>query len=99
MNLSDSEAVILKGSQLHERICALSTFMDSVVTRQENLVLSFDLYCVLLEYSVLLGKFDVTEKLSVDQLIDYDQLIFDTGAQKLLVIVDFFAPQNSVTIA
>ncbi|HEX9656902.1 MAG TPA: hypothetical protein VGB89_08335 [Bacteroidota bacterium] len=99
MNLSDSEAVILKGSQLHERICALSTFMDSVVNRQDNLVLSFDLYCVLLEYSVLLGKFDVTEKLSVDQLIEYDQLIFDTGAQKLLVIVDFFAPQNSVTIA
>ncbi len=99
MNLSDSEAVILKGSQLHERICALSTFMDSVVNRQDNLVLSFDLYCVLLEYSVLLGKFDVTEKLSVDQLIDYDQLIFDTGGQKLLVIVDFFAPQNSVTIA
>ena len=99
MNLSDSEAVILKGSQLHERICALSTFMDSVVNRQDNLVLSFDLYCILLEYSVLLGKFDVTEKLSVDQLIDYDQLIFDTGAQKLLVIVDFFAPLNSVTIA
>lgn len=96
--MSDSEAVILKGSQLHERICALSTFMDSVVNRQEQLILSFDLYCVLLEYSVLLGKFDVMEKLSVEQLIAYEQLIFDTGQQKLNVQVDFFAPPNSVTI-
>ena len=97
--MSNSETVILKGSQLHERICALSAFMDSVVNRQETLVLSFDLYCVLLEYSVLLGKFDVLEKLTVEQLIDYDQLVFDTGSHKLVVHVDFFSPQNSVTIS
>jgi len=97
--MSNSEAVIVKGSQLHERICTLSSFMDSVVARQERLLISFDLYCILLEYSVLLGKFDVAEKLTVDQLIAYDQLIFDTGTQKLRVEVDFFAPQSSVMIS
>ncbi|MDH3251265.1 MAG: hypothetical protein OEM41_00660 [Ignavibacteria bacterium] len=97
--MSNSEAVILKGSQLHERVCTLSSFMESVITNQETLVLSFDLYCVLLEYSVLLGKFDVIEKLSVEQLIMYDQLVFDTGSHKLIVNVDFFAPQNSITIS
>jgi hypothetical protein len=97
--MSNSEAVILKGSQLHERVCTLSSFMESVITRQETLILSFDLYCVLLEYSVLLGKFDVIEKLTVEQLIMYDQLIFDTGENKLVVQVDFFAPQNSITIS
>jgi hypothetical protein len=97
--MSNSEAVILKGSQLHERVCTLSSFMESVITKQETLILSFDLYCVLLEYSVLLGKFDVIEKLTVEQLIMYDQLIFDTGANKLVVHVDFFAPLNSITIS
>jgi hypothetical protein len=97
--MSGSETVIVRGSQLHERICALSSFMDSVVSRQERLLMSFDLYCILLEYSALLGKFDVAEKLTVDQLIGYDQLIFDTGGQKLVVEVDFFAPQNSLMIS
>lgn len=97
--MSESEAVILKGSQLHERICSLSTFMDSVVENQETVVLSFDLYCLLLEYSVLLGKFDVMEKLSLDQLVGFEHLVFDTGTQKLRVKVDFFAPSNSVSIS
>jgi hypothetical protein len=96
--MSESEAVILKGSQLHERICSLSTFMDSVVDRQETVVLSFDLYCLLLEYSVLLGKFDVMEKLTLEQLLSYEQLVFDTGGVKLRVKVDFLAPVNSVSI-
>ena len=96
--MSESEGIILKGSQLHERICAVSTFMDSVSNKQEELILSFDLYCVLLEYSVLLGKFDVMEKLTVEQLLGFQQLIFDTGQQKLTVEVDFFAQPNSVTI-
>jgi hypothetical protein len=92
------EAVLVRGNQLHERVAALSNSLDSQLAPQSKLVLSFDLYCVLLEYTALMGQLNLENGQTVAELLHCDALIFDTGIHKLGVSVDFFGPTNSVQI-
>jgi hypothetical protein len=92
------EAVLVRGNHLHERVAALSQSLDSQLAPQSKLVLSFDLYCVLLEYTALMGQLNLENGQSVSELLACDDLIFDTGVHKLTVSVDFFGPTNSVQI-
>jgi hypothetical protein len=92
------ENVLVRGSQLHDRVAALSNSLDSQLAPQNRLVLSFDLYCILIEYTALLGQLSLEQGQTVPELMHYDDLIFDTGLHKLAVSVDFFGPSNSVQI-
>ncbi len=96
--MKTAEYVLVRGNQLNERVIALSQSLDSQLAPQTKLVLSFDLYCVLLEYTVLVGQLNLTTGQTVEELISYDDLIFDTGLHKLIVSIDFFSPANSVQI-
>jgi hypothetical protein len=93
------ETVLVRGNQLHERVAALSHSLDSQLAPQSKLVLSFDLYCILLEYTALMGQLNMEHSQSVPELLLCDDLIFDTGVHKLMVSVDFFGPTNSVQIS
>ncbi len=96
--MKTAEYLLVRGNHLNERIIALSQSLDTQVAPQGKLVLSFDLYCVLLEYTVLVGQLNLTGAQSVEELLAHDDLIFDTGIHKLIVSVDFFSPANSVQI-
>ena len=93
------ENVLVRGSHLHERVAALSSSLDSQLAPQSKLVLSFDLYCLLLEYTALMGQLNLEHCQTVAELLTYDDLEFDTGVHKLGVFVDFFGPMNSVQIS
>ena len=92
------ENVLVRGNQLHERVAALSNSLDSQLAPQSKLVLSFDLYCLLLEYTALMCQLNLEQGQSVAELLTYDDLEFDTGVHKLGVSVNFFGPLNSVQI-
>lgn len=93
------ESLLVRGNQLHERVAALSLSLDSQLAPQARLVLSFDLYCLLLEYTVLMGQLNLDHHQTVEELLSYDDLVFDTGIHKLCVSIDFFGPSNSVQIS
>jgi len=97
--MSETERFLVKGAQLHERICALSSYMELEARRQEKLRISFDLYCIMMEYSALLARFDSSEGESLEELLEYEDLVFDTGHYNLAVSIDFFAPPNTISIS
>jgi hypothetical protein len=96
--MKTAEYVLTRGNHLNERVIALSHSLDTQLAPQSKLVLSFDLYCVLLEYTVLVGQLNLADGQTVEELLSYDDLLFDTGLHKLIVSVDFFSPANSVQI-
>lgn len=95
--MSQAETYLLKGTQLYERICALSASLEAKQP-QTKLILSFDLYCLLLEYTSLVGRLNSGDAATVNELLAYDELMFDTGNDHLLVSVDFFASQDTILI-
>ena len=95
--MSQAETYLLKGTQLYERICALSASIEAEQP-QTKLILSFDLYCLLLEYTSLVGRLNSGDAATVNELLTYDELMFDTGNYHLLVSVDFFASQDTILI-
>jgi hypothetical protein len=97
--MSETEQLLLKGTQLHERICALSSYMEMESRQQTKLLISFDLYCVMMEYSALLARFDSTGGETLEDLLDYEDLVFDTGHTSLNVSIDFFASPNTISIS
>ncbi len=96
--MTTAEQVLNRGNQLHERVASISGSLDAQLAPQTKLILSFDLYCVLLEYTALVGQLNLAQGQSVEELLSYDDLIFDTGLHKLVVTVDFFSPFDSVQI-
>lgn len=95
--MSQTETYLLKGTQLYERICTLSASLEPKEL-QTKLVISFDLYCLLLEYTSLVGRLSAGDAATVDELLTYDELMFDTGNYHLLVSIDFFAPSDTIMI-
>jgi len=96
--MTTGENVLVRGNSLHERVASISSALDAQLAPQEKLLLSFDLYCVLLEYTALVGKLNLSEGQTVEELLSYDELVFDTGLHKLVVSVDFFSPADSLQI-
>lgn len=98
IDMKTAEYLLVRGTHLNERVVGLSHSLDTQLAPQARLVLSFDLYCVLLEYTVLVSQLSLAEVQTVEELLSYDDLIFDTGVHKLIVSVDFFSPANSMQI-
>ena len=96
--MTTAESVLIRGNSLHERVASISSALDAQLAPQARLLLSFDLYCVLLEYTALVGQLNLAKGQTVRELLSYDDLVFDTGLHKLVVTVDFFSPSDSLQI-
>jgi len=96
--MKNADTLLLKGTLLYERIYSFATSMDAYASEPKKLVLSFDLYCLLLEYSLLADHFQSNGAQSIEELFFYEDLMFDSGKFTLHINVDFFAPQESMTI-
>ena len=93
------EALLTKALELCTYINTISSSMDGPQKGTRRLVLSFDLYCLLLEYTVYLKGVSESNPNTMEELILCDDLLFETPQRQLEVHVDFFLPANTVTIA
>ena len=93
------EALLTKALELCTYINTISSSMDESGKTKPKLILSFDLYCLLLEYTVYLKGLGDPNSGSIEDLILCDDLLFETPQRQLEVRVDFFLPVNTVTIA
>ncbi len=92
------QEVLVKGAQIHKRINELSTIYTERNFEQECVILSSDLYFGLLEYTVLVNESRVNNELLFWELLNHDELMFDTGSRRLRIGVDFFSPRDTVNI-
>ena len=92
------QEVLVKGVEIHKRINDLSTAFSERNITQEGVVLSYDLYFTLLEYTVRVNETHVNPELLLWELLNHDDLFFDTGARRLHIIVDFFSLPNTLNI-
>lgn len=92
------EEVLVKGVQIQQRISTLSVLMELQREHQEQLVLSFDVYCALLDYTVLMNQSHVNRDLLLQELLLKNDLVFDTGKNQLTIFVDFFFPSSAIQI-
>lgn len=93
----DQEALV-KGVQLHRRINELSNELSGRNLPQRRVVLSPELFFALLEYTVLMNETNMNRELLMWELCQRDDLFFDTGTVQLKIGVDFYAPQNTISI-
>ncbi len=94
-----TEEVLLKGTRLTERIRSLCAEVDDGARRPARLELSFDQFCMLLEYTSLMGEFKAAGGHSLEELMCSEELVFESGDYKLSVGVDFFAPPKTVHVS
>lgn len=92
------QEVLVKGVEIHKRINDLSTAFSERNIAQEGVVLSYDLYFTLLEYTVRVNETRINPDLLLWELLNHDDLFFDTGTRRLHIIVDFFSLPNTVNI-
>jgi hypothetical protein len=99
ISMPGDEALLTKALELCTYINTISSSMDEQGRSQPKLILSFDLYCLLLEYTVYLKGVSGASPNSMEDLILCDDLLFETPERELEVHVDFFLPPNTVAIA
>ena len=98
-SMAGDEALLTKALELCTYINTISSSLENSSAVPPRLVLSFDLYCLLLEYTVYLKGVSESSPASIEELILCDDLLFETPQRQLEVRVDFFLPQNTVTIS
>lgn len=98
MGMSEAESFLVRGTQLYERICAQTLATESTAQRPSQLTLSFDLFCILVEYTVLIDRLNSGMASTIEELFSSDDLLFDAGSVQLVVGVDFFLPQNTIIV-
>ncbi len=96
--MTSDEEVLVKGVHIQQRIASLSAMLDSQTQHQERLTLSFDVYCALLNYTVLMNQEKQNKDLLLQELLLKDDLLFETGNHQLYIFVDFDAPPNAIRI-
>ncbi len=92
------DAILSKGVELCAQINNLSELIEQQQRAQSTLVVSFDVYCALLEYTVYLHRFDTFAASSLEDFLRSDDLVFEANNKRLDVRVDFFLSQNSIQI-
>lgn len=97
--MSQAETYLIKGTQLYERICAQSSATEAITPQPRCLTLSFDLFCILIEYTALVDRLHFGKGPTVEELLCSDELLFDTGEHQLTIKVDFFASPDTMVIA
>ena len=98
--MSISEALLTRTTDICEQINLLSALLDAQQKDQHTLVISFDVYCTLVDYTAYLNPALEDEKdiIAAEQLIIVNDFLFETPHHKLAVKVDFFAPLGVIDI-
>ena len=93
-------AILARGVELCSQINSLSILAGFTNSDQSRLVVSFDVYCDLLEYTVYLHRCD-TEcgSSTIEDFLLSDDLVFEANGHKLDVLIDFFSAENSFHIS
>jgi hypothetical protein len=95
-----SAGLLSRATDYCSQINLLSTLLDAQEKEQHTLVLSFDVYCTLLEYTAHLNPALETEEdvMSAEQMIITNDFLFETPHHKLAVRVDFFSLPGVIDI-
>jgi hypothetical protein len=97
--MENNESLLTKASDICSHINAMSEFYAAQHRPQKKLIVSFDVYCLLLEYTALLNHTHRNgESSSIEELISTPDLVYETKKHQLSVCVDFFQPPGSVEI-
>lgn len=96
--VSDNEAFIQRAIALCTEINVLSAWMRRQQQPQERLVVSFDVYCILLEYTVYVQQAEGTAVHSIEDFVRFDDLMYEADGQPLDVRINFFLPPRSFKI-
>ncbi|MCX6139009.1 MAG: hypothetical protein NTV54_16135 [Ignavibacteriales bacterium] len=97
--MENNESLLTKASDICAYINTLSDRIASQQRPQKKLIVSFDVYCLLLEYTALLNYIHQDwGTSSIEELIATPDLFYETKKQQLAVCVDFFKQQGSVDI-
>lgn len=97
--ISDDDEVLVKGMHIQQRISNISALLDSLSEHQERLALSFDVYCSLLNYTILMNNTHPNRDLLLQELLLKEDLLFDTGKHQLYIGIDFYASNDSISIS
>ncbi|MCX6137126.1 MAG: hypothetical protein NTV54_06490 [Ignavibacteriales bacterium] len=98
--MSISEALITRAAEICSQINLLSALMDAQQKEQHRLVISFDVYCTLLDYTAYKNPALETEEdvIVAEQMIIVNDFLFETPRHNLEVKVDFFALPGVIDI-
>jgi hypothetical protein len=96
--MTPEEGLFTKAVELCTQIHSLSARADIADHHQSKLIVSFDVYCVLLEYTIFLQQMRAEAGLTLEEYLRCDDLIFDANGHRLDVRVDYFLPLNSIKI-
>lgn len=97
MATSETE-LFLKGLELNERILDLSNSLKPGRNEKNKLVLSFDLYCVLIKYFILIYQEPENIDSTLEELLSDDNLKIEVGDVTFTLEVNFFSPPNTIII-
>jgi len=95
---STSTILFLKGLHLNNRILKLAKTTQNKRSGQPKIRLSFDLYCILIEYFVIIYNDDEDIDLSIEELLIQDTLQIEVGSVTYTLEVNFFSPSNTLII-
>ncbi len=97
-NKMSANAILARGLDLCAQISILSLQAERLSQPHSCLIVSFDIYCDLLEYSLYLQLAAGETKPTLEEYLTADDLLFETNGRKLEIRVDFFLPANSIII-
>ena len=97
-SMTPQEDLFTKAVELCTQIHSLSTKAEFTNKPQSRLVVSFDAYCILLEYTIFLQQMRGEAGLTLEEYLQCDELVFDANGHRLDVRVDFFMPKNTLRI-
>ena len=98
MAQTPQEDLFTKAVELCTQIHSLSAKADFADRQQHQLIVSFDVYCVLLEYTLFLQNLRAETGMTLEEYLRCDDLVFDANGQRLDVQVDFFLLPGSIHI-
>ncbi|GEM_PF-2309061 len=95
---SQSTLLFLKGLHLNNRILELTKNVHTKSPGKQKIKLSFDLFCVLIEYFVIINNDEENIDLTIEELLSQDSLQVEVGAVTYTLEVNFFSPSNTLIV-
>jgi hypothetical protein len=92
------ETILTRGVELCAQIHSQCLTAQQQQQLRSRLIVSFDVYCDLLEYTVYLHRFDSLPGCTLEEYLSSDDLVFEANGYRLDVQVDFFLPKESVAL-
>ncbi len=77
------------------QINALSAWTEQQQRPQSRLVVSFDVYWTLVEYTVYMHALQGADEHTLEEYVRSDDLVYDTPRHRLDVHLDFFLPPQT----